>query len=346
MRYVIKAVALLVVVGFFACAPSTALIQRDAEGKIFWPGPPEKEKIKYLWSMSVVEVIGKGGKRGILDFILGDYEGDVSDPRSSNTLIRPFAVYVDDKKKLYVTDTAAMRVTVVDLNELKSFHITGKGSNELQMPVGVTVDSKGRIFVSDSKLGSVFVFGQDGKFIDRITGDFLRPTGIAIDKARDRLYIADTLGHTVYVYNTNGNMITSIGGSGSEVGQFNFPTHLWLDNSGYLYVTDSMNFRIQIFDSDGNFFKTVGTLGDAYVNLEKPKGVATDSDGHIYVVDSINDMVKIYNKEGLLLLFFGSEGLDYGQFWLPSGIFIDSNDIIYIADTYNMRVQAFQYLKD
>jgi DNA-binding beta-propeller fold protein YncE len=328
------------------CVPKTALIQRDAEGKIFWPGPPEKERIKYLWSMSVVEVIGKGGRRSIIDLMAGEFEGDVTDPQSSNVLLRPFSVYVDDRNNLYITDTAAFRVSVVNLDDLKSFHITGEKDGELQMPVGVAVDGRGMIYVADSVLRKVLVFSPERKLVDKIDEGFLRPTGLAVDKTRNRLYIADTLAHKVHIYSTVKGIISSIGTNGSAEGEFNFPTHLWVDKEGYLYVTDSMNFRIQIFDPEGNFVNTFGTIGDAHVNLEKPKGVATDSDGNIYVVDSINDTVKIYNREGLLLLFFGSEGLDYGQFWLPSGIFIDDSDIIYVADTYNMRVQAFQFLKD
>ncbi len=346
MRYFYSVALLLVFILSASCVPKTALIQKDAEGKIFWPGPPEKERIKYLWSVSVVEVMGKGGRRGVLDFLAGDFEGDITDPGTSNTLHRPFGLFVDDKQNLYITDTGAFRVTIINLKDLKSRQIMDAGKEEFQMPVGVVADGKGKIFISDSVLKKVFIFNGKGKYMNEVKGDFLRPTGLAIDNVRGRLYISDTMAHKIYVYSTNGVVIDEIGGQGIEHGEFNFPTHLWTDRDGYLYVTDSMNFRVQIFNPDGEFERTFGTLGDAYSDLEKPKGVATDSDGHIYVVDSINDMIKIYNREGLLLLFFGEEGVDYGQLWLPSGIFIDNDDVIYVADTYNMRVQAFQYLKN
>jgi len=44
----------------------------------------------------------------------------------------------------------------------------------------------------------------------------------------------------------------STGRNGSEAGEFNFPTHIWIDKTGRLSVTDAMNFRIQLFSPDGH----------------------------------------------------------------------------------------------
>ncbi|GBD99318.1 serine/threonine-protein kinase PknD [bacterium BMS3Abin07] len=321
-----------------------AFIDRTAKGDIKWPGPPEKPRIEYLWSLSIVGMTGERGRRGLLDFLAGRAEGGITDPRTSNTLLRPYSIFVDDKRNLYITDTGAYRVTIVNLDTMETHYIISAGKRDLLFPVGIVVNREGKIFVSDSVLRKVFIYNQNRKLTGEFQGEFLRPTGLAIDNNRNIIYVADTLAHRIYVYSSDGTRLSGIGRHGAGDGEFNFPTHLWVDNNGFLYVTDSMNFRIQIFTPDGNFYKAFGTIGDAYGNLDKPKGIATDSAGHIYVIDSIKDMVKIYNFKGQLLLFFGSEGRNYGQFWLPSGIFIDSNNTIYVADTYNMRLQVFQYL--
>ncbi len=343
MRYKLTIIFMVVLVALCSCAPQKAYIDRSVSGMILWPGPPEPPRIKYKWSVSMIATTVEG-KRGLYDFLVGDVEGDVSDPRTSNVLMRPFGVFADQKEKLYIADAGAYRVTVIDLKTSDVFNITSAKDEEFLAPVGVVADSAGRIYVSDAVLSKVFVFGESGKYLFNFEGAFKRPTGMAIDSRTSRIYVSDTLENTVYIYSLDGKRLGNIGQMGSTEGNLNLPTHLFVDKHGLLYVMDAMNFRVQIFNSEGLYIGAIGSLGDAYHNLDKPKGVAVDSEGNIYVVDSIKDTVKIFDKEGNLLLFFGNSGFDYGDFWLPSGIFIDDKDMIYVADTYNMRIQAFQFV--
>lgn len=326
------------------CASSRAFIDTSAGGKIIWPGPPEKARIKYLWSVSRLAA-AEGGKRGLADLLAGDVSDDVTDPRTSNLLMRPYALFVDGRERLYVADPGAYRVTVIDLKTGKAFSFFGTDEAELAAPVGVVADPAGHIYVSDSRLRKVLVFDAAGKYLKALGGDFKKPTCLAYDGKNARIYVADTGADVIYSYDLNGKRTGSIGGAGNGSGKFNFPTHLFVDGSGLLYVTDAMNFRVQIFRPDGKCLGTLGTLGDGYGNLDKPKGVAADSHGNIYVVDSLQDTVKIFDREGHPLLFFGQKGMRPGEFWLPSGIFIDAKNVIYVADPYNRRIQAFQLLE-
>jgi sugar lactone lactonase YvrE len=279
----------------------------------------------------------------ISEFFAGEPASGMSDPVSSRLLLRPYSCFVDESGDLFIADTGAFRVTVVNMKEGISRNIVRAGDQDFVSPVGI-VSVQGRIYVSDSSLRKVFILDMHGKLAGMLEGDFERPTSLALDRTRGLLYVADTLAHVIYRYSLDGRRLGSVGRPGSEEGEFNFPTHLWVDGKGRLYVTDAMNFRVQIFSPDGAFEMTFGMLGDSYGDLEKPKGIAGDSEGNIYVVDSIKDVVKIFGPDGRLLLFFGQQGENYGEFWLPSGIAIDGNDIIYVADTYNRRIQAFRYL--
>jgi DNA-binding beta-propeller fold protein YncE len=340
---------LLVLVSLFTlffitgCAPSKAFVDRSMMGSIVWPGPPEQPRIKFMWVLSQLSTEVEG-RRGLLDFVAGDVREDVTDPKTSNVLIRPYGVFADSKEKLYVADPGAARVSIIDLKTAEVLNVLGAEKTDLSSPVGVVADPEGRVFVSDSELKKVVVFNDKGKFLYAFEGDFKRPSCLAIDTKTSRVYVSDTLEHKIFVYSAEGKRIGSIGHFGSGPGEFNFPTHLFVDSNSLLYVTDTMNFRVQIFDGNGTLLRTFGTLGDAEGNLEKPKGLAVDTEGHIYVVDSIKDTVKIFDREGNLLLFFGDRGSNYGDFWLPSGIFIDNKNTIYVADTYNMRIQAFQFI--
>ncbi len=324
-----------------SCASPKALIDRTAMEKISWPGPPEKPRIDYLWTVSAWSSWERGG---ISEVFAGSPDTGNSDPRSASRLLGPYGLFVDEEDRLLITDPAAFRVTIINTREGDVLHVLQAGEEDFLSPIGV-VSFKGKIFVSDSVLRKVFILDAGGKRTGNFDGEFERPTALALDAERGVIYVSDTLANTVYRYSPEGKRLGSIGKKGQGKGEFNFPTHLWVGEKGVLYVTDSMNFRVQMFSASGTFEGMFGELGDAYGNLDKPKGIATDSAGNIYVVDSIKDMVKIFDRAGKLLLFFGGQGRDYGQFWLPSGIFI-KNDSIYLADTYNGRVQVFRYRRE
>lgn len=320
------------------CASGRAIIDRGAVGKIIWPGPPEKPRIKYLWSVSVIS--GKE-KNGLAEIVLGE-PGESADPRTSPRLLRPYGIFVDGDM-MYVADPGALRVTIINMQTGETRNILRADKSEFLAPVGIVV-YKGVIYVSDSALRKVFMLDGKGRLLGEFHSTFKRPTSLAIDRTRGIIYVADTLSHTIDRFDLNGVKLGVIGGRGTGKGQFNFPTHLWVDKEDRLYVTDEMNFRVQIFSREGKFIGMFGTPGDAWQDFQRPKGVATDMEGHIYVVDSMAGTVKIFDRKGGLLLFFGQEGERYGDFYLPTGIFIDGNDKIYVADTYNARVQVFQYV--
>jgi len=339
-RYTLYAILILLT----ACASPMAFIDKSAMKQILWPGYPEKPRIRYLWSINQITTPIEGRKRVFFDFILGNVSEDVTDPMTSNTLMRPYGVFVDSRERLYVADPGAYRVTVIDLKTAKVINIYGAKEDKFLSPIGIVADFRGRIYVSDSELRKVFVFDEKGNYLFQFEGEFRRPTSMAIDTISSKIYLSDTLEHKIYIYSLEGKRIGSIGNRGALQSEFNFPTHLFVDKNGLLYVTDAMNFRVQIFNPEGKFIGKVGSLGDAYENLEKPKGVAVDTFGNIYVVDSIQDTVKIFDRDGNILLFFGKKGQGYGDLYLPSGIFIDQKNTIYVADTYNMRVQTFQFI--
>lgn len=339
----LKIIFLLLSISYLgiACSPQKVRIDRAAEAKIIWPGPPEIPRISYLWSISDVSI---SGGSGLGDFLTGSPNADMTDPSSSPRLLRPFGVFADDTGMVYITDPGAFRVTVINMKDETSRQIFEAGKAEFVSPVGVAA-FEGNIYVSDAVLNKVFIFNADGKFQGEFEGVFERPTMLALDRNKRIVYLSDTGAHTIYRYSPEGKRLGSFGRRGEGNGEFNFPTHLWVDKAGRLYVTDSLNFRVQIFSPDGAYESGFGRIGDSYHDLEKPKGLATDSDGNIYIVDAMQDTVKIFSRNGDLLLFFGRQGADFGEFWLPSGFFVDAEDKIYVADTYNGRVQVFQYLK-
>jgi DNA-binding beta-propeller fold protein YncE len=306
---------------------------------LVWPNPPETPRIRYIRSLSHASEFGTSGT-GWIEYFFGD--------EMAGAMAKPYAATTDAAGRVYVTDTGLGVVWIFDEKNKKVSLLGTSGQGTLKQPIGVAVDNRGIVFVSDVLLQRVYGLDREGKLIVAIgkKGELKAPSGLAIDSASNRLYVADTRGHNIRVYNTtDGSFLFEFGTRGKEEGEINFPTNLFIRN-GKLYVTDTGNFRIQIFDLEGKFVKKLGLVGDALGALARPKGVATDSEGHIYVVDAAFDNFQIFDEQGRLYLYVGSAGSRPGFFWLPAGIHIDEHDRIYVVDSYNRRVQVFQYLKE
>jgi sugar lactone lactonase YvrE len=342
-RYRIKILFLLAAMTMVvaACAPNKAVMDKSMYKGIIWPGPPEKPRVEYLWSLR--QVSGGGGGK-VLEVLAGKEGFDEAGSRGSSFLSNPQGVFVGGKGMLYVAEAGAGRVSVVDLQSLDSFNIQGDRDFKLLTPIGVAADKDGNIYVSDAGLKMVVVFNEEGRFKLFFEGPMERPTGIAIDLEASRVYVADTWAHMVHVYGLDGARKLSIGGEGEGDENLHYPTHIALDLEGNLYVADTLNFKVKVFAPSGDLLHAFGIIGDSYRSFDKIKGIAVDTEGHIYVTDSAQDMVKIFDREGRLLLFFGEKGSFHGQFSHPAGIFIDRSDRIFVADMLNGRIQAFQFL--
>jgi len=304
---------------------------------LVWPLPPEQPRVRFVRAYCCPDDFGKTGKEAWLDTLFGtSFTGGMS---------KPYAITTDKEGKVYVSDTGLRTVWVFD-EKSKKVSFIGQGS--LRTPTGLAVDAKGKLFVSDSTAQKVYAFDKDGKMVMAIgkKDELGNPAGLAIDAATNRLYVANAKIHRIKVYDTNdGKFLFDIGNRGSDVGQLNFPTNLFIRN-GKLYVTDTGNFRVQLLDLDGKYLKSFGKIGDGFGNFARPKGVAADSEGHVYVTDAAFDNFQIFDDQGKLLMFVGSRGRGPGSFAIPAGLHVDEKDQIYVADQYNQRVQVFQYLSE
>jgi sugar lactone lactonase YvrE len=325
-----------------SCANTKAFVDYTMSERIIWPGPPEKPRIKYLWSLQ--RISGGEGPGRLLRILAGEPGESDPDPTRSDRIVRPQGLFMGQDDILYIADPGASRVTVTDLKDMSSFNIMSAGIIPLASPIGVVADPEGTIYVTDAELKTVLVFSKKGKLMSYFEGEFERPTGIAINPSADTIYVADTWGHTIHVYGLDGKRRASISKRGEDPGKLNYPTHVAVDKDGFLYISDTLNFKVQIFTTSGEFISSFGVIGDSYDTFDKIKGISVDSEGHIYVADSAQDMIKIYDRNGRLLLFFGRKGQQYGMFSLPTGIYVDSRDRIFVADSQNRRIQAFKYL--
>lgn len=329
---------------FVWCAPGTAAVtgkapETDGGAAWVWPLPPEKPRIRHIRTIITPRDLGvtKGFFSKLWTVIAGE--------DSVDRIVAPHGIVVDGDSRLYVADWGGRRVHFFDLEKKKYDAFSRTKIGPLASPIGVAVDSDDLVYVTDSVLRRVFVFkGSRNKLVIGDDATFGRPTGIAVDRSRKRLYVTDTTGHRVVVLSLAGNYLFSIGKRGTGEGEFNYPTHLALDRGGTLFVMDTMNFRVQSFSPEGKFLRQFGRTGTGINDFIKPKGIAVDSEGHIWISDGARSSVQVFDQQGRLLLIFGKTGIGRGEFNTPSGLFFDAKDRLYVADTYNYRVQMFQYV--
>jgi DNA-binding beta-propeller fold protein YncE len=329
--------AMIVIPAISGCSQPAGTVFAPPAEPLVWPQPPEQARVGYVGMISTEQDLKPAvpWSQGLSELFFGKDEIGV--------LVSPMAVAFGNDK-IFVTDSTAVHVFNLESRRYQQVNAMGKNQS-LMMPVAIALVDE-NMYVTDSVLQKVCVFGQNGTFKFAFGQDVLeRPTGIAYAAASKRLYVTDTANHTIKVFDKAGSFSFKFGSRGIEPGQFNFPTHLWVDTDNRLYVSDTLNYRVQVFSSDGVFLRMFGVHGDRPGNFAHPAGIATDSQGHIYVVDKQYENIQIFDDQGDILMAFGIEGNGPGDFWLPAGIFICKNDWIYVADTFNKRIQVFEFLK-
>jgi DNA-binding beta-propeller fold protein YncE len=264
-----------------------------------------------------------------------------------SSLQRPNGVFADEFK-VYVTDryNSYGRVFVFDRGA-RTVTILGQAQGvTLLNPSGIVVDAAGIIFVADAQQGRVFGYDLQGRNLYAIgkKGDLLYPAGLAVDKKRNRLYVADAHAHLVKVFDNMGMFLYDVGTT-SGPGELKHPVAVALDRTGSVYVLDGRRKRVVIYGVDGRYLRSFGLTSDAPAAPLKPLGLAVDAEGRVLVTDEASSNVLVYDTKGTLVFTWGKTGQLVGDFWLPAGIFIDDRDRIYVADQMNSRVQEFQYIQ-
>jgi DNA-binding beta-propeller fold protein YncE len=314
---------------------------------LIWPLPPDPPRIRWVAAYSDMAKVKNPAvkKTGWMDKVTG-----TKAPDEKLELRKPYGITTDSRGRIYTADTELKVVFVIDPVARQVEKREGSSRAPLSLPVGVAVDSEDRLYVSDADLHTIICYDPTGQVIARFgTTNLGRPGGIALDKTRNRLYVADAKESRIAVFDTAAQKFLAYYGSPTKPGKkdkltFSAPTNVAVDKRGNIYVADTWNFRVQILDPDGKFIRMFGAQGDRPGEFIRPKGIAVDSEGHIYVADAEFNNFQILSPEGKPLLAVGMLGADPGQFALIAGLFIDSKDQVYTTEMFRGRVQQFQYI--
>lgn len=322
-------------------------IEDAPEGKrLLWPQPPEIPRFMFFGQLTGEAnfVREDGGESRVGNFFRW-LAGVVSGEAQPIVLQRPQAGMADESGRVFVSDVSRQAVFVFDepAGRLLVWE-RAEARRGFVAPSGIAAAADGGIWVADAQLALVAHLDREGNPLPPIgKGILRRPTGVAWDAARQRLFVADAYAHEIKVFDTAGNLVEAIGRRGDGPGEFNYPSHVALSGDD-LYVTDTMNSRVQIIPLAGGKPRMFGERGLYIGNLVRPKGVAVDSEGNVYVVESYYDNLLVFNRQGEFLMPIGGMGYGTGKFYLPAGVWVDNRNRVFVADMFNGRVTVFQFL--
>jgi len=127
---------------------------------------------------------------------------------------------------------------------------------------------------------------------------------------------------------------------GSNIGQFNSPRKIAVDDFPRVYVTDYFNSRVQKFEADGTYIVQWGTGGAGAGHFNGPIGIAVDKKRQIvYVTENGNNRAQSFTLLGEWVATWGTGGS--AQLNSPDDVSIDQRGSMYVADTLNKRVAIF-----
>ena len=134
---------------------------------------------------------------------------------------------------------------------------------------------------------------------------FSSPLGVGINKANNKIYIADYGNCRIQILNMDLTFSSSFGTRGSGDGQFNYPLDVAFDSTGNLYVADEGNHRIQVFTPEGKFLCKFGSLGRGDGQLSYPWSITIDRNDTVYVAEYGNNRISMFTthvNQSLLII--------------------------------------------
>ncbi len=215
-------------------------------------------------------------------------------------------------------------------------------------PSAVDIDKRGNICILDSHNERVLLFSPSGNLISawgeygqvdwENKGGMQGPEGLAFDRDGN-VVVADTQNHRVHIFDSEGDLIRSLGENGTGDGQFQCPKGVAVDPANRIWVSDTGNNRLQVFSSDGTFIQAYGSEGSGEGQLRSPLGLHIDSDA-IYTADSGNHRIQKWDLSGQFLMAFGAQEGSDGQLDSPFAVAADGDGNLYVVDAKD-RVVAF-----
>ncbi len=241
---------------------------------------------------------------------------------------------------LVLADAGNTRIQVMstDGSSILAAGESGREGYKLQSVAGIGVNHlTDDIWVCDQRGNKVVRFDADGTPNLKVTSKMKYPMDIAIDRAGDAYVIMSKIPE-IYKYDSNGNHLATIGGSGKAA--LVFPTSIMIHDN-HLFISDFGGCRVVKLDMEGKFVAEFKEKGE-YEVMKGPSGMHIDKDGNLYILDLGEVPVVILSSTGKFISKLGDFGNQPGSFLYPTGVIAKSPEEIYVLDNSRNTILNFK----
>ena len=161
----------------------------------------------------------------------------------------PTGITLDKNMNVYVADAGNHRIQkfTSDGSFLKSWGSLGGEVNQFDYPWNINFDGINRLFISDTGNYRIQVYDTEGNYIKSLDNQLIfSPFGIGFDKLGNIL-VVESQENRVRVYDSLDDLSYFWGSLGNELGQFDYPRSIDINDQGNAFITDIHNHRIQVF---------------------------------------------------------------------------------------------------
>ena len=235
----------------------------------------------------------------------------------------------------------------------RQFNVMPPGTNSSNIPriYGIDTDAAGNIWLTDTFNRRILKYSSTGTYLATYGVGVIQADarGMAVDDARNRLFVSVPSIGAVEVFDLQGNHLDTLGGgSGSGPENLGSARQPAVAPDGSLYVAEYGNARVHRFTVDGQdagFFPNPAQPAIAG-QLGEPRDVDVDDQtGDIWVADSWNQRVQRFASTGEFISTFGTRSTSpqYGMNY-PRGIGVDPvSRRVWVVNQRGHHIKRYEY---
>jgi DNA-binding beta-propeller fold protein YncE len=185
----------------------------------------------------------------------GVFESTGGELGKSNAFYGPRSLTIGADGNLYAMDTGNKRVQIFapDGTFVNQFGGGGVVEGRFDEPTGIGQDAAGNWYIADTWNRRIQKFDQSYKYVAQWQIDgwasqsVVNKPALAVDKARNLIYVTDPENYRVLAFNTDGSFRAFFGQYGNDAQSFVLPVGIAVGPDGRIYVADGDAHRIMIF---------------------------------------------------------------------------------------------------